>query len=79
MFVSSLCKNYTFVFSLRLFLTIRMELEDFCHYFMIVSICCENPNFIDGDLTCQWKCMIYDGSWVAGRSAGGNVSKREPN
>ncbi|KAM8742349.1 calpain-1 catalytic subunit-like [Acanthopagrus schlegelii] len=52
-----------------------MELEDFCHYFMIVSICCENPNFIDGDLTCQWKCMIYDGSWVAGRSAGGNVSK----
>lgn len=56
-----------------------MELEDFCHYFMIVSICCENPNFIDGDLTCQWKCMVYDGSWVAGRSAGGNVSKCESN
>ncbi|KAM9348877.1 calpain-1 catalytic subunit-like [Symphorus nematophorus] len=51
-----------------------MELEEFCHYFMILSICCENPNFLDGDLTCQWKCMIYDGSWVAGTSAGGNLS-----
>ncbi|XP_040006964.1 calpain-1 catalytic subunit-like [Xiphias gladius] len=51
-----------------------MELEDFCHYFSMMSICCENPNFIDGDLTCQWKCMIYEGSWVAGRSAGGNVN-----
>ncbi|XP_070773744.1 calpain-2 catalytic subunit-like [Enoplosus armatus] len=52
-----------------------MELEDFCHYFVMLSICCENPNFIDGDLSCQWKCMIYDGSWVAGRSAGGNVNE----
>ncbi|XP_022594433.1 calpain-A-like [Seriola dumerili] len=51
-----------------------MELEDFCHYFNMVSICCENPNFLDGDLTCQWKCMIYDGSWVAGRTAGGSLS-----
>ncbi|XP_071766528.1 calpain-1 catalytic subunit-like [Centroberyx gerrardi] len=51
-----------------------MELEDFCHYFYIMSICCENPNFIDGDLSCQWKCMIYDGSWVAGRTSGGNIS-----
>ncbi|XP_041864684.1 calpain-1 catalytic subunit-like isoform X1 [Melanotaenia boesemani] len=50
-----------------------MELEDFCYYFAILSICCENPNFIDGDLTCQWKCMIYDGSWVAGTSAGGSI------
>ncbi|XP_040907894.1 calpain-2 catalytic subunit-like [Toxotes jaculatrix] len=54
-----------------------MELEDFCHYFNMVSICCENPNFIDGDLTCQWKCMIYDGKWVPGRSAGGNVNCSE--
>ncbi|XP_041808704.1 calpain-1 catalytic subunit-like [Chelmon rostratus] len=51
-----------------------MELEDFCHHFEMLFICCESPNFIDGDLTCQWKCMIYDGSWVAGRSAGGNVT-----
>ncbi|XP_037605083.1 calpain-1 catalytic subunit-like [Sebastes umbrosus] len=50
-----------------------MELEDFCHHFQMLSICCENPNFIDGDLTCQWKSMTYDGSWVAGRSAGGNT------
>ncbi|XP_062288529.1 calpain-2 catalytic subunit-like [Scomber scombrus] len=51
-----------------------MELEDFCHYFNMMSICCENPNFTDGDLTCQWKCMIYDGKWVAGRTAGGRSS-----
>lgn len=56
-----------------------MELEDFCENFNDLFICCENPNFIDGDLTCQWQCMTYDGSWVAGRSAGGNASYREPN
>ncbi|XP_067464406.1 calpain-1 catalytic subunit-like [Thunnus thynnus] len=51
-----------------------MELEDFCQYFNMLSVCCENPNFLDGDFTCQWKCMIYDGSWISGKSAGGNVS-----
>uniref|UniRef100_A0A8C2ZCJ4 Calpain catalytic domain-containing protein n=1 Tax=Cyclopterus lumpus TaxID=8103 RepID=A0A8C2ZCJ4_CYCLU len=51
-----------------------MALEDFCYYFQILFICCENPNFIDGDVTSQWKSMVYDGSWVAGKSAGGNVS-----
>ncbi|XP_053187049.1 calpain-2 catalytic subunit-like [Scomber japonicus] len=51
-----------------------MELEDFCRYFNMMSICCENPNFLDGDLTCQWKCMIYDGKWEAGRTAGGRSS-----
>ncbi|XP_029303856.1 calpain-1 catalytic subunit-like [Cottoperca gobio] len=53
-----------------------MELEDFCHNFSTLFICCENPNFIDGDLTCQWKSMTYDGSWIAGKSAGGNLNKR---
>uniref|UniRef100_A0A667WZX6 Calpain catalytic domain-containing protein n=1 Tax=Myripristis murdjan TaxID=586833 RepID=A0A667WZX6_9TELE len=52
-----------------------MELEDFCYYFNELIVCCENPNFLDGDLTCQWKCMIYDNSWVAGRNAGGNVNE----
>nr|XP_040036652.1 calpain-2 catalytic subunit-like [Gasterosteus aculeatus aculeatus] len=51
-----------------------MELEDFCHYFQNLFICCENPNFIDGDVSCQWKSMTYDGSWVAGITAGGNMS-----
>uniref|UniRef100_A0A673BSV4 Calpain catalytic domain-containing protein n=1 Tax=Sphaeramia orbicularis TaxID=375764 RepID=A0A673BSV4_9TELE len=50
-----------------------IELEDFCHYFNMLSLCCENPNFLDGDVTCQWKCMIYDGSWVAGSTSGGNL------
>ncbi|XP_037322626.2 calpain-2 catalytic subunit-like isoform X2 [Pungitius pungitius] len=51
-----------------------MELGDFCHYFQNLFICCENPNFIDGDISCQWKSMTYDGSWVAGKTAGGNLS-----
>uniref|UniRef100_A0A8C5DHJ1 Calpain catalytic domain-containing protein n=1 Tax=Gouania willdenowi TaxID=441366 RepID=A0A8C5DHJ1_GOUWI len=53
-----------------------MEMEDFCHNFQVLWMCCENPNFLDGDLTVQWKCMTYDGSWIAGRSAGGNVNER---
>nr|XP_046266463.1 calpain-1 catalytic subunit-like isoform X2 [Scatophagus argus]XP_046266464.1 calpain-1 catalytic subunit-like isoform X2 [Scatophagus argus] len=51
-----------------------MELEDFCRYFSMLFICCENPNFLDGDLSCQWKSMTYDGSWVAGKSAGGSLN-----
>ncbi|XP_063340760.1 calpain-11-like [Pelmatolapia mariae] len=51
-----------------------MQMEDFCSYFAYVSICCETPNFTDGDFKCQWKCMIYDGSWAAGKSAGGAVN-----
>uniref|UniRef100_A0A3P8NTZ1 Calpain catalytic domain-containing protein n=1 Tax=Astatotilapia calliptera TaxID=8154 RepID=A0A3P8NTZ1_ASTCA len=50
-----------------------MQMEDFCSCFAKVYICCETPNFLDGDLKCQWNCMIYDDSWVAGTSAGGNV------
>ncbi|XP_028277933.1 calpain-1 catalytic subunit-like [Parambassis ranga] len=51
-----------------------MPLEDFCHYFRVLYICCENPNFLDGDLTCQWKSMSYDGSWVAGGNAGADFA-----
>lgn len=64
--------------SLCLLWPVRMQLEDFCYYFEMMSICCENPNFIDGDLSCQWKCRIYEDSWVAGISAGGNISDSEP-
>ncbi|XP_063751381.1 calpain-1 catalytic subunit-like [Eleginops maclovinus] len=53
-----------------------MELEDFCRHFHMLFICCENPNFIDGDVKCQWKCQIYDGKWIAGKSAGGSMSNR---
>jgi len=51
-----------------------MELEDFCQNFQILTVCCENPNFIDGDVTVQWKVMIYDGEWIAGRTAGGSLN-----
>ncbi|XP_074528552.1 calpain-2 catalytic subunit-like [Halichoeres trimaculatus] len=50
-----------------------MEVGDFCHNFLLLFVCCENPNFIDGDLSCQWQCMIYDGSWTAGKNAGGSL------
>ncbi|KAM9728566.1 calpain-1 catalytic subunit-like [Menidia menidia] len=53
-----------------------MALENFSCYFAMFSICCETPNFIDGDLSCAWKCMIYDGSWMAGVSAGGSINNQ---
>ena len=53
----------------------RMELEDFCHNFNYLSISCENPNFIDGDLSCQWNLMSYNGSWVAGSTSGGGIGE----
>lgn len=51
-----------------------MELEDFCYYFQQLFICCENPSFIDSDVDCLWKYQIYEGSWVAGKSAGGSLN-----
>ncbi|XP_034054520.1 calpain-1 catalytic subunit-like [Gymnodraco acuticeps] len=53
-----------------------MDLEDFCRHFSMLFICCENPNFIDGDVNCQWQSQTYDGKWTAGRSAGGSLSNR---
>lgn len=58
-------------------LGIRMELEDFCHYFEMLFICCENPSFIDRDVDCGWKYQTFEGSWVAGKSAGGDLSDCE--
>ncbi|KAM9788510.1 calpain-9-like [Neosynchiropus ocellatus] len=51
-----------------------IEMSDFDKNFSIVTVTCENPNFLDGDVKAQWQCMIYDGSWEAGRSAGGSPS-----
>ncbi|XP_072301741.1 calpain-1 catalytic subunit-like [Eucyclogobius newberryi] len=53
-----------------------MELEDFCHNFLSFSICCENPNFMDGDLNCQWQLMIHEGVWD---TAGGHINYSESN
>lgn len=54
-----------------------MELEDFCYYFKMLFICGENPSFIDRDVDCGWKYQTYEGSWVAGKSAGGDLSDCE--
>ncbi|CAG08875.1 unnamed protein product, partial [Tetraodon nigroviridis] len=51
-----------------------MELEDFCYYYQMLFICCENPSFIDRDVDCGWKYQTYEGSWVAGKTAGGDLS-----
>lgn len=55
----------------------RMELEDFCKYFKMLFICCENPSFVDRDVSCGWKYQIHEDSWVAGRSAGGDLGNCE--
>ncbi|KAG7516254.1 calpain-1 catalytic subunit-like [Solea senegalensis] len=52
-----------------------MELEDFCDNFAMVWMSCENPNFTDGDVNYQWICMMHEGSWVSGKSAGGDMSE----
>uniref|UniRef100_H2RJM9 Calpain catalytic domain-containing protein n=1 Tax=Takifugu rubripes TaxID=31033 RepID=H2RJM9_TAKRU len=51
-----------------------MDLEDFCYYFQMLFICGENPSFIDRDVDCRWKYQIYQGSWVAGKSSGGDLN-----
>lgn len=53
----------------------RMDLEDFCYYFQMLFICGENPSFIDRDVDCRWKYQIYQGSWVAGKSSGGDLNE----
>ncbi|XP_078142886.1 calpain-1 catalytic subunit-like [Centroberyx gerrardi] len=48
-----------------------MKMEDYCVYFENMDICCENPNFLDDDAACQWKCSLKEGRWEEGESAGG--------
>ncbi|XP_030009164.1 calpain-2 catalytic subunit-like [Sphaeramia orbicularis] len=47
-----------------------MKLADFVTYFEDMDICCDSPNFVDGD-SCQWNCSLKEGRWEAGKSAGG--------
>lgn len=68
-----LCVIFSVFLYVCLSASVRIELEDFCHCFLYMTISCENPNFLDGDVTCQWKCMIHDGRWQAGTSAGGSA------
>ncbi len=50
----------------------RMKMEDFCVYYQEMDICCDSPNFVDGDAACQWNCSLKEGRWEAGKSAGGS-------
>lgn len=51
-----------------------MKMEDFRVYYEEMDICCDSPNFVDGDEACQWKCSLKEGRWEAGKSAGGSDS-----
>lgn len=46
-------------------------MKDFCTYFEEMDICCDSPNFVDGDDACQWNCSMKEGRWETGQSAGG--------
>ncbi|XP_034539822.1 calpain-2 catalytic subunit-like [Notolabrus celidotus] len=48
-----------------------MKMDDFCTYFEEMHICCDSPNFVDGDEVCLWNCSLKEGRWEAGKSAGG--------
>ncbi|XP_074528553.1 calpain-2 catalytic subunit-like [Halichoeres trimaculatus] len=49
-----------------------MKMEDFCTYYEEMDICCDSPNFVDGDEACLWNCSVKEGRWEAGKSAGGS-------
>ncbi|KAM4726272.1 LOW QUALITY PROTEIN: calpain-1 catalytic subunit-like [Anableps anableps] len=49
-----------------------MKMEDFCVYYEEMDICCESPNFLDGDKGSQWSCSLREGRWEAEESAGGS-------
>ncbi|MEQ2316526.1 hypothetical protein AMECASPLE_033367 [Ameca splendens] len=52
-----------------------MKMEDFCVYYEEMDICCESPNFVDGDLGSQWICSQTEDRWEEGISAGGSDRK----
>ncbi|MEQ2176687.1 hypothetical protein GOODEAATRI_030562 [Goodea atripinnis] len=52
-----------------------MTMEDFCVYYEEMDICCESPNFVDGDLESQWICSQAEDRWEEGKSAGGSDRK----
>ncbi|XP_070700171.1 calpain-2 catalytic subunit-like [Pempheris klunzingeri] len=54
-----------------------MKMKDFCVYYQEMDICCDSPNFVDGDAACQWKCSLKEGRWEAGKSAGGSASRAD--
>ncbi|XP_035465750.2 calpain-2 catalytic subunit isoform X2 [Scophthalmus maximus] len=54
-----------------------MSLEDFCKFYNDLDICCLCPDFLDGSSSCHWKTSIYDGRWVAGTTAGGQMTHTE--
>ncbi|XP_049448437.1 calpain-2 catalytic subunit-like [Epinephelus fuscoguttatus] len=49
-----------------------MTMDDFCKHYQEMHICCDSPNFLDGDDACQWNCSLKEGRWEAGKSAGGS-------
>ncbi|XP_077477947.1 calpain-1 catalytic subunit isoform X1 [Stigmatopora argus] len=51
-----------------------MSLDDFCRFFNDLDICCVCPEFLDGETSCHWKASVYEGRWLAGKTAGGCIN-----
>ncbi|NP_001082852.1 uncharacterized protein LOC559822 [Danio rerio] len=54
-----------------------MSMEDFSKNFEEVDICCFTPDFLDNSSKCSWKTVRYNGSWEAGKTAGGCLNHKE--
>nr|XP_061798931.1 calpain-1 catalytic subunit [Nerophis lumbriciformis] len=48
-----------------------MSLEDFCRFFDDLDICCTCPDILDRGTSYHWKTSVYEGRWLAGKTAGG--------
>ncbi|XP_057716444.1 calpain-1 catalytic subunit-like isoform X2 [Corythoichthys intestinalis] len=48
-----------------------MSLEDFCRFFDDLDICCTCPDILDRETSYHWKTSVYEGRWLAGKTAGG--------
>ncbi|XP_076607146.1 calpain-1 catalytic subunit-like [Chaetodon auriga] len=53
-----------------------IKMEDFLEYFEDIDICCNSPNFVEGDEH-QWNSHSKKGRWEAGVSAGGYRNDRD--
>ncbi|XP_070839561.1 calpain-1 catalytic subunit-like [Chaetodon trifascialis] len=53
-----------------------IKMEDFRQYFEDMDICCNSPNFVEGDDR-HWNCYVKEGRWEAGVSAGGFSNGRD--
>ncbi|XP_062864006.1 calpain-A-like [Trichomycterus rosablanca] len=54
-----------------------MSGEDFCKTFCQLDICSVSPAFLDGSSENHWTYKSFDGSWLAGSTAGGRMELKD--